>query len=212
MKNKLVKSGEIWFARIATLIMFYVLSGCAIPGSADPDLSKRLEQNGYSFMPPDQTGWFIAERTSDRVALAKVGRVEGQAYLIEGAQLALDDVSTSAQLTRFADDLFKHDLPPPRFRIRQQDISETSIAGAQCALSHIVAEDREPEIASNVMTAMLVESAGTVCMHPMTPGLGITLNFTHRSFPEDRDKAFEAYAESVLRTQQFSSVNTKSEN
>jgi len=59
---------------------------------------------------------------------------------------------------------------------------------------------------------MLVESAGTVCMHPMTPGLGITLNFTHRSFPEDRDKAFEAYAESVLRTQQFSSVNTKSEN
>ena len=212
MKNTLVKFGEASFAGMVTLIALSALTGCALPGSGDPDLSKRIEQNGYSFMPPDQTGWFIADRSPNRVALAKAGRVEGQSYLIEGTHLELDKVSTTTQLVKFTDDLLSRNLPPPRFRIRQHDISDTRIADAQCALSHIVVEDREPEVASNVVTAMLVESAVTICMHPTTPGLGISLNFTHRSFPEDRDKAFEAYAESVLRTQQFSPVNTASQN
>jgi len=212
MKNRLVTSGKVSFAGIVTFIALCALAGCALPGSGDPDLSKRLEQNGYSFMPPDQDGWFIADRSTNRVALAKAGRVEGQSYLIEGTHLALDEASTSTQLTRFTDDLLSRNLPPPRFRIRQHEISDTRIAGAQCALSHIVVEDRDPGVASNVVTAMLVESVGTICIHPTTPGLGISLNFTHSSFPEDRDKAFSSYAESVLRTQQFSPVNTALQN
>ena len=209
MLTKSDKSALFSFSSVAILIVFAALAGCAIPGRPDPALSERLEQNGYSFMPPDESGWFIAERSSNRVTVARLGKVEGQTYLIEGAPLALDGLSTPARLTGFVEDLHKRDLPPPRFRIREYDISELRIAGAQCALSHIVAEDREPETASNVVTAMLVESVGTVCIHPTNAQLGIALNISHRSFPEDRDRAFKAYAESLLKTQQFSGVNTQ---
>ena len=90
MFTKSDKSALFSFSSVAILIVFAALAGCAIPGRPDPALSERLEQNGYSFMPPDESGWFIAERSSNRVTVARLGKVEGQTYLIEGAPLALD--------------------------------------------------------------------------------------------------------------------------
>lgn len=212
MHTSLVKSGLFSFRDIIALTLLAALTGCAIPGRPDPALSERLEQNGYSFIPPDEAGWFIAERSSNRVTLARLGKVEGQTYLIEGAHLALDKLASASRLAEFVEDLHRRDLPMPRFRIREYEISEIRIAGAQCVLSHIVAEDRDPETGTNVVTAMLVESAGTVCIQPTMAELGITLNVSHRSFPEDRDRAFKAYADNLLQTQQFSSVVPQPEN
>ncbi len=211
MQTNLVSQRLFSFASAIALCVLASLAGCAASGSKSA-LSQRLEQNGYSFMPPDQDGWFIASRSSNRVTLAKPGRFKGESYLIEGSHLDLESMAGAGGLADFASDLHTSMLPAPRFRIREDEMSDIDIAGARCVLTHIVAEDRDPETGSNVLTAMLIESVSTVCIHPTSPSVGITMAFTHRSFPEDRDRAFEAYAQSVLQTQQFSPVNAQATN
>ncbi|NIO41081.1 MAG: hypothetical protein GTO41_13445 [Burkholderiales bacterium] len=183
------------------------LGACANSGGSGSDLSERIEQDGYSFIPPKQSGWFIASRSSSRIALAKSGKIDGQSYLIEGLHVSLSTLTDLTQLRQFVAKINKREVPAPRFRIREHEISDTRIAGAHCVLTHLVAEDRQPETGGNVVTAMIVESVSTVCAHPTSAELGIRMTFLHRSFPEDRDRAFETYAQGVLLTQQFSPIN-----
>ncbi len=212
MKHSLGNLSVFSFASPTTLLMLAALAGCALPGGSNSELSQRVEQNGYSFLPPDESGWFIANRSVNRITLGKAGRVEGQSYVIEGSHLPLGKVSNPTQLTELIAEINKRDLPTPRFRVRQFDASEMSIDGASCVMTHLLVEDREPDTGTNVVTAMLVESMGSVCIHPGSKDLGIVLTFSHRSFPEDRDRGFEAYAQSVLLTQKFSDVNTQPAN
>lgn len=207
----LVRPGPLSFTYLTALTLLALLAGCAGNG-AKSDLSGRIEQNGYSFQPPKQDGWFIASRSSDRITLAKAGRMEGESYLIEGSHLDLSELADTSSLVDFAADLSSRSLPAPRFRIREQDTTNIDIAGAQCAMTHIVAEDRDPGTGSNVLTAMLLDTVSTVCKQPGSAQPGVLMTFTHRSFPEDRDRAFAAYAQSVLQTQQFSPVDGKVKN
>ena len=211
MRINLVRPGLFSFTGLIVLGLLTLLAGCAAGGSKS-DLTQRIKQNGYSFQPPGQEGWFIANRSDDRITLAKAGRMEGETYLLEGSHLDLAGLTDTDDLVEFAADLSSRSLPAPRFRIREQDTTNIVIADAQCAMTHIVAEDRDPGTGSNVLTAMLLDTVSTICKHPATAQLGILMTFTHRSFPEDRDRAFEAYAQSVLQTQQFSPANTQVKN
>ncbi|UCH48428.1 MAG: hypothetical protein JSU95_01005 [Betaproteobacteria bacterium] len=212
MHTRLVRSGLFSFSTLLTVVLLGALTGCSIPGSPDPELSERLEQNGYSFMPPAETGWFITQRSANQVAIAKLGKVEGQTYLIEGAPMAVNELNEPSRLTDFVKQRDRRNFPGPRFRLREHEVSQIRIAGAQCALSQVVAEDRDPETGTNVVTAMLIETVGTVCIHPTNTNVAITLTLSHRSFPEDQDRAFKAYAQSLLETQQFSPFNNQATN
>ena len=208
MPTKLVTPVYFSFGGLLLLGLLISLAGCATGGSKS-DLKQRIEQNGYSFQPPGEDGWFIASRSPDRITIGKAGRMEGETYLLEASHLDLAGLSQSDGLVDFAANLASRSLPAPRFRIREEDTTNVAIGDAQCAMSHIVAEDRDPGTGSNVLTAMLLDTVSTVCKHPTSGQLGILMTFTHRSFPEDRDRAFEAYAQSVLQTQQFSPVDQK---
>ena len=207
--EKTVNSASRPFAPFTATALFItlVLAGCANMNLPGKGMTERLEQNGYSFMPPPEAEWFIADRTPDRIALARLGWVEGQTFLAEGSLLTLDELRDPATLARYVRDMHERDLPRPRFRVQEHDVTDVRIAGAQCALSHMVAEDRDPETGSNVVTAMLVETVGTVCIHPADASIGVSLSYSHRSFPEDRDRGFEAYATPLLQTQQFGDLN-----
>jgi hypothetical protein len=207
--NRAIRSFSRFAA--ATLLITAMLGGCSNMNLAGKGMTERLEQTGYSFMPPPEPEWFIADRTPDRIALARMGWVEGQTFLAEGSLLTLDELRNPARLSRYVRDMHDRDLPRPRFRILQHDVTDVRIAGAQCALSHIVAEDRDPETGTNVVTAMLVETVGTVCIHPDDTSIGVSLSYSHRSFPEDRDRGFEGYATPLLQTQQFDPLYKQSD-
>ncbi len=194
------------FARIsaaAAAAVLVLLTACD-PNRPRDDLSKRIEMDGYSFFPPAESGWGIAARSPERIALLKAGGMEGQSYLIQANQLPLDGLSGSDGLVAFTEETHKNEYPQPRFRILEQDMSSLQIAGADCAMSHILVEDRDPGSGSNVVSAVLIESVGTICIHPSRAGLGVAMTYQHRSFPEDRDRGFEGLASSILQTQQFS--------
>jgi hypothetical protein len=189
-----------------------LLTACASTRDDAPDLTRRLEQKGYSFLPPAEPEWFIAERSPERISLARLGRMDGETFLIEGGHIRLEPASTASQLADFVKEMQQRELAQPRFRIRRQDLSEMRIDTARCVMTHLVAEDRDPGTLSNVVTAMLVESVGTMCVHPANPNLGIALTYTHRSFPEDRDRAFLSRATPLLNTQQFAAPKGRQSN
>jgi hypothetical protein len=187
---------------VAAAAIAVLLTGCD-PNRMGDELSERVEMDGYSFLPPVDPGWLIASRSTEKITLLKAGNMEGQSYLIEGGHVALDSLAESDGLLDFTEMTHRNVFPQPRFRIREHDVSDLQISGADCAMSHVVAEDRDPGTGSNVVTAVLLDAVGTICVHPSRPDLGIAMIYTHRSFPEDRDRGFEALASSVLRTQQF---------
>ncbi len=187
---------------VATAALVVLLTGCD-PNRMGGELSKRVEMDGYSFLPPVDPGWLIASRSTEKITLLKAGNMEGQSYLIQGGHVALDTLAESDGLLDFTEMTHRNVFPQPRFRIREHDMSDLQISGTDCAMSHVVAEDRDPGTGSNVVTAVLIDAVGTICVHPSRPDLGIAMIYTHRSFPEDRDRGFEALASSVLRTQQF---------
>lgn len=203
MRYTLTKQTFLRFSGAIASAFVFALSGCD-PNKPTDELSKRIEQDGYSFLPPVEPGWFIANRSPEKITLLKAGGMEGQSYLIEAGHMSLDGFAESGGLADFTQTTHRKTFPRPRFRIREHDISELEISDANCAMSHVVAEDRDPGTGSNVVAAVLMEAVGTICMHPSRANLGITMNYTHRSFPEDRNRAFEGHAMSILQSQQFS--------
>jgi len=203
MYSTLTRHARLTLAAAAAAAFVTLLAGCD-PNRPSDELSRRIEMDGYSFLPPVEPGWFIADRSADKITLLKAGDMEGQSYLIEGNHISLDGLERSGGIVAFTEVTYRKLFPQPRFRIRENDMSGMQISGADCALSHIITEDRDPGTGSNVVTAVLIEAVGTICVHPSRPDLGIAMTYTHRSFPEDRDRGFEALASSILRTQQFS--------
>ncbi len=203
MHYTLTKHTLLRFTGAIASAFVFALAGCD-PNKPADELSKRVEQDGYSFLPPVEPGWFIANRSPEKITLLKAGDMEGQSYLIEAGHMPLDGLARSGGLITFTETTHRKAFPRPRFRIREHDISELQISGADCAMSHVVAEDRDPGTGSNVVTAVHMEAVGTICIHPSRADLGITMIYTHRSFPEDRNRGFEGHAMSILQTQQFS--------
>lgn len=188
-------------------IMPAILVGaCASISSAPGELPtppKRLQSGNISFLPPNEPGWFVAQRSPERLTLLKRGKLEGDAYLIEATFVALRPFASPAELTRIVRAQREKDAAAPRFRIKAHELSEQSIGGAQCILSYLLAEDRQANAGENIVTAMLVESVAVVCPRPHDRTNAIVLEFSHRSFPEDQDRALRARARPVVESLQF---------
>ncbi len=52
--------------------LLFVLTGCD-PNRPRDELAKRIEQDGYSFLPPVEPGWLIASRSAEKITLLKAG-------------------------------------------------------------------------------------------------------------------------------------------
>lgn len=198
------------FARtpIAALALL-ILTACGGPPLKPGELAlppKRLEQRGFSFLPPNEPGWLVAQRTPQLLSLAKPGVMEGDTSTVQAAYLPLPQFGSAQELTRYVKNTREKEAPSPRFHVMLHEISAQSVGGAQCALSHLLVQDREPSSASRTVAAVLIETLALVCPHPKNPALGIALTYTHRSYPEDQDGAFVDRGIAVLSTLQFSSL------
>jgi hypothetical protein len=171
-----------------------------------PNPPKRLQQHGFSFLPPAEDEWWIAQKGADSLVIARLGKVEGDSHAIEATTLQMPPSAIKLDRNRSVKELREKGLGPPRYRIRTHDISEQSVGQVACTLSYLLIEDRQPETGASTVGAMLLESMSLICPHPQDAGTSTMLTYTHRSFPEDQDKSFKARAGAVLATVQFTAL------
>ena len=188
-------------ATAVVLLCALLAGGCAgnKPKSVElPVPAQRLELNGYSFLPPEEKEWFVAERGPDFIGLAKAGKYIGQTLTIQGVRVALPATPATLMLVNHVRGSELKSLPPPRFRVRSHEVVPITVNGAACVMSQIEVEDREPAATTGPIVALLMETFSLTCRDAAQPGSGVQLSYTHRSYPEDRDAGARARAEAVL--------------
>lgn len=163
-----------------------------------PVPAQRLNFDSYSFVPPEEKEWFVAERGPDFIVLAKAGKYIGQTLTIQSARVTMPPTPATLLLVNHVRSSELKALPPPRFRIRAHEVVPTTIDGATCVMSQVEAEDREPTATTGPIVALLMESFSLTCRDTARAGSGVQLSYTHRSFPEDRDSGLRPRAEAVL--------------
>jgi hypothetical protein len=194
-------------AAAATLAAAMLAGGCAGMKKDSAELPlppQRLDLDGYSFMPPAEPGWFVAERGTDLIVLAKQGKYIGQTLTIQGAGVSLPATPATLLLVNHVRATEAQGLLPPRFRIRSHEVLPAGVAGAACVMSHLEVEDREPGATVGPIVALLLETVSLTCRDATRPGRGVQLSYTQRSFPEDRDPGLRPRAEAMMNTLQLS--------
>jgi hypothetical protein len=188
--------------RLAAFALAALLAtGCAGTKKNSAELPlppQRLELDGYSFMPPAEPGWFIAERGADFIVLAKQGKYIGQTLTVQGARVALPATPATLLLVSHVRSTESRGLAPPRFRILAHEVLPTTVAGAACVISQVEVEDREPGPAVGPIVALLVETVSLTCRDASRPDRGVQLSYTQRSFPEDRDPGLKPRAQAIM--------------
>ncbi len=191
----------------ALLVLVAVLvAACAKPKLKEgelPDPPQRLYQRGLSFLPPAEKDWWIAQKRDDSLVIARLGKVEGDTHAIEASLIRLPAFGSSFERHQFVKASREKAVPAPRFRIRAHELSDQLVDTTTCTVSYLLLEDRQPDTGTNTIGAVLVESVSLVCAHPRNSSAGTMLTYTHRSYPEDQDRAFRARAGAVLGTFQF---------
>lgn len=195
-------------ALAAVTLCALLAGGCAgsksKPESIElPVPAVRLDFDSYSFLPPQEKEWFVAERGTDFVVLAKVGKYLGETLTIQSARVALPPTPATLLLVNHVRGNEIKSLSPLRFRIRAHEVVPTAINGATCVMSQVEAEDREPASSTGPIVALLMETFTLTCRDNARAGSGVQLSYTHRSYPEDRDPGLRLRAEAVLNSLQL---------
>lgn len=194
---------------LAAIALCAVLAaGCAgsksKPKSIElPVPAVRLNFDSYSFLPPQEKEWFVAERGDDHVVLAKVGKYFGETLTIQSTRVPLPPAPATLLLVNHVRGNEVKSLPPPRFRIRAHEVVPATVNGANCVMSQLEAEDREPAATTGPIVALLMETFTLTCRDDARAGSGVQLSYTHRSYPEDRDPGLRPRAEAVLGSLQL---------
>jgi hypothetical protein len=191
-------------ALLASLVL--CVGACAAPKPKDGELPfppQRLQQPGLSFLPPGEKDWWIAQKGADKLVIARLGAHDGDTHAIEASLIPWRVPGSSLERNRSIRAIREQAVPAPRFRIRSHDLSDQLVGATQCAISYLLAEDREPNTGTNTVGSVIVESMSLMCPHPANPAVGTMLTYTHRSYPEDQDFSFKARAGAVLNTFQF---------
>jgi hypothetical protein len=189
----------------ATLLVL----ACASPKSKDgelPNPPQRLQQRGCSFLPPAEDRWFVVQRTPEALVIARVGRLDNDTHAIEATLLPMQAFASSLERNRFAKALRQQAVPAPRYRIRSHELFDQAVGQTNCTVSYLLVEDRHPDTGTSTVGSILVESMSLICPHPYNRSVGTMLTYTHRSYPEDQDRAFKARASAVLSTFQFAEL------
>lgn len=183
-----------------------LLLACAGPKPKDgqlPDPPQRLAQRGLSFLPPAEKDWWIAQKGTDTLVIARTGKLDGDARAVEASLIPAPTFASSLERNRYVRSLREQALPAPRFRIKAHDLSDRTVDTTSCSLSYLLAEDRQPDTGTNTVGSVVIESMSLICPHPRNPAVAAMLTYTHRCYPEDQDPVFKARAAAVLDTMQF---------
>lgn len=196
--------------RLTGLLFFaLMLASCVPVGPRAPEIKlppERILQKGYSIMPLNEEGWHILGRDQYRVALAKSGTGADETFAIQATVLDLPSFTSPDDLVRVVKEGQMKDTDLKRFNVMKHEVVSHRQKEADCAKSHFVIEDtgavkRTPRTGSMILEAMSIN-----CAYPKNKNMGISVNYSHRYYPENKDANFVDRATAVLDSLEFENL------
>lgn len=170
---------------------------------AVPFPPSRIVLKGFSFMPPPESGWLVGGRSDDRVVLGKSGTHLDESFIVSAERAAARGVASQESLI---ENLRKKSAIGPndeRYRNARQEVAPASIGGAACARYDGEAEDHGALTRSGRRDPMILSVKEVVCLHPGLKDTLVSIGYSHRHYPEDRDPAFPDRARELFESVEF---------
>jgi hypothetical protein len=182
------------------------IAGCATPRGQVvpvPLPPSRIQQQGYSFVPLDEQGWFVLARTPATIGLVKEGVNADETFVIQAMLFPLPAFGHGEDLLRIVKEGQAKDIDPKRFRVMKHDVQLDPRRQSECTMSQTVAEDNGATKRSGRSDAMVLEMLTLTCAHPRSKGVAVNIAYSHRHYPEDEDSRFTEKANQVFKSVQF---------
>jgi hypothetical protein len=195
--------------RFGMLCTALVITSCASMQPQLPEVQippERISQKGYSLMPLNEKGWLIAGRNAYQLALVKRGENPDETFAIQAIPFRLSAFKTNEEFVRLIKGGQAKDTDSQRFKIVKHEVTSYPKNGTNCAKSYMVTEDRAAVKRSGKSGDMVLEALTLSCAHPKDKNVGISIIYSQRYYPEQRDSAFVEKATSVLNSIEFTDL------
>jgi len=163
-------------------------------------------QKGYSLVPLNEAGWIIAGRDEYQLAIVTLGYNLDETYAIQAITFRLPGFKTTEEFVRLVKEGQVKDTDPARFRTKKHEVAAFPGKRTDCVESHMVTEDLSAIKSSGRSGGMILEALALTCAHPKDKSVGISVIFSQRYFPGERDPAFIEKATSVLHSVEFTDL------
>jgi len=160
------------------------------PPAAPPELPhppRRVFQNAYSFMPPDEPGWRVVARNAHQLAFARPGANPDETFAIQGRIFRLPAWGTGEEFVELIRQGLAQQAADPRYTTVKHDVRPDLSSQASCARSHFIAQDHQAVRKAATPEVMVLEVMARSCAHPKNRALAVTLVYSHRYYPGQAD-------------------------
>ncbi|HUL13461.1 MAG TPA: hypothetical protein VLU73_15010 [Methylococcaceae bacterium] len=197
--------------QLGILLSVLLLSSCA---SLQPRLQEvqvppdRFFLKGFSLMPLNEQGWFIIERNPDRAVLAKQGDKPDETLAIEADLLKGGSpmLNSNEEFVLLIKETEARNTDPARFKVLRHEVSPYTEKDNNCVRSHMVAEDHTAVKRSGKAGQMILEKLTLICVHPKDNRVGVSVAYSQRYYPDQRDPGFIEKATSILNSIEFTDL------
>lgn len=187
---------------IALLMSSLLLSACVTRRPNLPKLAPdagRLSIDGASFMPPSDGNWYIPLHARYHIGLVTPLKNEDETVAIEAQDYRIRDLIPPDQFVQQIKEGEKN-TNPARFTTKLHEVTAATLGQATCARSHFELLDNAPHVASGSHKPMILEAFSLKCIEPDNPHLGISVTYSARYYPGDRNPDLTAKANQVLES------------
>ncbi|MCP3943752.1 MAG: hypothetical protein GY710_20050 [Desulfobacteraceae bacterium] len=194
-----------WFGILCTAL---VISSCTFMQPSLPEVQippKRIFQKHYSLMPPNEEGWLIIQKDAYQLTLGKFGDTTDETFAIQIIPFRLPEFKTKDEFVHIIKENQIKKADPKRFKIIRHDVTSNMVNGTDCIKSHMVTEDSAAIKRSGNPkdTIMILEALTLNYAMPKDRTIGVSIIYSHRYYPENRDPAFIEKAMGVLNSFKF---------
>ena len=190
---------------ISWITVAYLLKGGESVATTHPPISPNEDFSNpiLQIHAPASSGWYGFERSAARIAFKKDGSSAHETFVAAVFLFHLPAFPNSEAFTEFVREGIIKDAPADRFDILESNVQYSPERGYPCVRYHGISRDRKARVSAFFTEEMRFEIISLYCQHPVRPGLGFSVSFSHRggSAAENIDAAAAAFIDSVQVTE-----------
>lgn len=198
------------FIQFINLLLIFLLASCVSQESYVNPVeltlpAKRLQQYGYSFVPPNEQGWLVSQPSRMLITLQKHGSYANEILIIHGSPSLLRESQLDKDFISLITETQKEEWSEPRYTLSKHEVVPYNEKQNKCIKSTIVMEDSGALTESGSRIVMMREVYTLNCIHPGKPEIVINVTYSHRYPPGKREEGIINRATDFFNSVKFSS-------